>query len=260
MNVDKTKSLIERLEIATRAVALATEDIGLHTQSIPSITSITFFAPVRIRELSFAPPPRRYTLRETVCDVFALLRSQANASLKRSYSLFMRTVIMFIAKKTDFARQHHSAMASCLTECVTRLKSTINVTAEVVQWALDEWDAVECADALATKQLNRHTTVPATTTSKESEVGGPSTKPSKQNDDGDMRLVGVSQAARLLLLSRTTIYSLIATGRLDTVDTNGCKRITMHSIKAFATGNRPATAKTAKVIAKSKARYAAKPT
>ena len=71
------------------------------------------------------------------------------------------------------------------------------------------------------------------------------------------RLVTISGAARLLALGRNTVYRLIETGRLDTVDLNGCKRSTMRSIHAFINGMRPANEKTAELVAASKARYAA---
>ncbi len=76
-------------------------------------------------------------------------------------------------------------------------------------------------------------------------------------DKADRRLVTISGAARLLALGRNTIYRLIETGRLDTVDLNGVKRITMRSIKEFADGNHPANERTAELVAESKARYAA---
>ena len=75
--------------------------------------------------------------------------------------------------------------------------------------------------------------------------------------DEDRRLVTIAGAARLLALGRNTVYRLIETGRLDTVDLNGVKRITMRSIHAFVSGGRPANEKTAALIAASKARYAA---
>ena len=75
--------------------------------------------------------------------------------------------------------------------------------------------------------------------------------------DGDRRLVTIAGAARLLALGRNTVYRLIMTGRLDTVDLNGVKRITMRSIHAFINGERPANDATAALVAASKARYAA---
>lgn len=78
----------------------------------------------------------------------------------------------------------------------------------------------------------------------------------KDNDKHESRLVTIAGAARLLALGRNTVYRLIMTGRLDTVDLNGCKRITMRSIHAFLNGERPANEQTAELVAASKARYA----
>lgn len=72
----------------------------------------------------------------------------------------------------------------------------------------------------------------------------------------ESRLCTISGAARLLALGRNTIYRLIETGRLDTVDLNGCRRVTMRSIRQFIDGERPANEKTAELVAASKARYA----
>ena len=79
----------------------------------------------------------------------------------------------------------------------------------------------------------------------------------KVQSEEDNRLVSISSAARLLMVGRNTVYKLIKTERLDTVDLNGCKRITMRSIRQFIAGERPANEKTATLIAASKARYAA---
>jgi len=79
------------------------------------------------------------------------------------------------------------------------------------------------------------------------------------NTDGDKsenRLVSISAAARLLALGRNTVYRLIETGRLDTVDLNGSRRITMRSIRQFIDGKRPANEKTAELVTASKMRYA----
>lgn len=75
--------------------------------------------------------------------------------------------------------------------------------------------------------------------------------------DDDRRLVTISGAARLLALGRNTVYKLISTGRLDTVELNGCKRVTMRSVKEFADGMRPANEKTAELVAASRERYQA---
>ena len=73
----------------------------------------------------------------------------------------------------------------------------------------------------------------------------------------DKRLTTITNAARLLALSRNTIYTLLDTGRLDGVELNGCTRVTMQSINDFAAGKRPANAATERIIAAAKARYAA---
>ena len=79
----------------------------------------------------------------------------------------------------------------------------------------------------------------------------------KAQSDEDKRLITIAGAARMLALGRNTVYTLIETGRLDTVDLNGCKRVTMRSIRQFINGERPANEKTAEIVAASKARYAA---
>jgi len=73
----------------------------------------------------------------------------------------------------------------------------------------------------------------------------------------DTRLVTISGAARLLNVGRNVVYNLVKSERLDTVDLNGSKRITMRSVTAFLNGERPANEKTAEIVAASKARYAA---
>ena len=72
----------------------------------------------------------------------------------------------------------------------------------------------------------------------------------------ETRLVTISGAARLMALGRNTVYKLILSKRLDTVDLNGCPRITMKSINEFLEGERPANELTDWLIAESKARYA----
>lgn len=70
------------------------------------------------------------------------------------------------------------------------------------------------------------------------------------------RLVTITGAARLLALGRNTVYRLIETGRLDVVDLNGARRVTMKSLKEFADGARPANERTAELVAASGKRYA----
>lgn len=77
------------------------------------------------------------------------------------------------------------------------------------------------------------------------------------NKDDDKRLITITAAARLLAVGRSTIYKLLLTGRLDAIDLNGVRRVTMKSVKEFADGMRPANKKTAMLIAAAKARYAA---
>ena len=78
----------------------------------------------------------------------------------------------------------------------------------------------------------------------------------KTDGKKDTRLVTISGAARMLDVGRNTIYALIESRRLDTVDLNGCKRITMKSLNEFIDGQRPANEKTEAIIAANKARYA----
>ena len=79
---------------------------------------------------------------------------------------------------------------------------------------------------------------------------------SDKNGKKDTRLVTISGAARMLDLGRNCIYALIESGRLDTVDINGARRITMRSLNEFIDGQRPANEKTEAIIAANKARYA----
>lgn len=54
----------------------------------------------------------------------------------------------------------------------------------------------------------------------------------------DVELVNLSKAAKLLKLSRPTIYKLIECGKLDAVDLMGHKRIRTKSIMDYANGKR----------------------
>ena len=83
-----------------------------------------------------------------------------------------------------------------------------------------------------------------------------SDKGNKDSDKDENRLISISGAARILALGRATVYSLINTGRLDTVELNGSRRVTMRSIHKFVAGERPANDLTAAVIAASKVKYA----
>lgn len=79
----------------------------------------------------------------------------------------------------------------------------------------------------------------------------------QQSAKSETRLITISGAARMLALGRNTVYRLIKTKRLDTVDLNGCRRITVKSINEFLGGERPANAGTEKIIQESVARHAA---
>jgi len=52
----------------------------------------------------------------------------------------------------------------------------------------------------------------------------------------DFRLVTISEAAKMLGISRPTAYRLIERGRLDTVVLGGVSRIPIRSIADFAEG------------------------
>ena len=101
------------------------------------------------------------------------------------------------------------------------------------------------------------TATPAKRRELERVIRGETANAATDKDKHENRLVTISGAARLLALGRNTVYRLIMTGRLDTVDLNGCQRVTMRSIHAFINGERPANEKTAELVAASKARYAA---
>jgi len=88
----------------------------------------------------------------------------------------------------------------------------------------------------------------------EAVLSGAETVTKKSNKD-ETRLVSISGAARLLAVSRNTIYRLISTKRLDAVDLNGCKRVTMKSISEFIEGSRPANEATEKLIEATRERH-----
>jgi hypothetical protein len=75
-------------------------------------------------------------------------------------------------------------------------------------------------------------------------------------DKDEMRLVSISEFARILNIGRNTAYRIVDTGRVDTVELNGSRKITMRSINQFLRGERPANEKTDELIAESKIRYA----
>lgn len=101
------------------------------------------------------------------------------------------------------------------------------------------------------------TATPAKRRELERVIRGETANAATDKGKDESRLVTISGAARLLSLGRNTVYRLIETRRLDTVDLNGVKRVTMRSIHAFINGDRPANEKTAALVAASKERYAA---
>lgn len=78
----------------------------------------------------------------------------------------------------------------------------------------------------------------------------------KKSEKEETRLVSFVGAARLMSVSRSTIYELVRQGRLDAVELSGTRKITMRSINAFLNGDRPANEKTADAVRTSKEKYA----
>ena len=72
----------------------------------------------------------------------------------------------------------------------------------------------------------------------------------------ETRLVSFTGAARLMSLSRSSVYELVRQGRLDAVGLSGTRKITMRSINEFLEGRRPTNEKTAEAVKKSAAKYA----
>lgn len=67
--------------------------------------------------------------------------------------------------------------------------------------------------------------------------------------DVDCRTTTFADAAKRLNCSRVTVYGLVRDGRLDVIEMNGTRRITVASIVEFASGKRPADAATIARIA-----------
>lgn len=80
----------------------------------------------------------------------------------------------------------------------------------------------------------------------------------KKDEKRDLRLISIAETARTLNIGRNTVYRLIDSNRLDTIDLNGSRKVTMRSIIEFQSGERPANEKTAAIVAESKSRHAAK--
>jgi len=76
----------------------------------------------------------------------------------------------------------------------------------------------------------------------------------------DLRLVSIAEASRTLNLGRSSVYRLIDSNRLDAIELNGSRKVTMESIEQFVNGERPANEKTAAIIAERKPSKSAKQT
>lgn len=55
----------------------------------------------------------------------------------------------------------------------------------------------------------------------------------------ETRLIYVSETAKMLGLSRPTVYKLIRNGRLDAIELDGVHRIRLQSVLDFSKGLRP---------------------
>lgn len=71
------------------------------------------------------------------------------------------------------------------------------------------------------------------------------------------RLITFMDAGRRTGLSRPTIYRLVKSGRLDVVPLNGVNRITLASVNAFISGERPADGDNAREVENVRRRRAA---
>lgn len=85
--------------------------------------------------------------------------------------------------------------------------------------------------------------------------GSDKTQPS--GEKRETRLVSITGAAKLLAISRNSVYRLIKTSRLEVREICGASKVTMQSINEFLDGKRPANDKTKKLIEESAAKHAA---
>lgn len=100
------------------------------------------------------------------------------------------------------------------------------------------------------------TATPAKCRELEAVINGKATKATKKDEKPETRLVSFSGAARLMSLSRSTVYELVRQKRLDAVELSGTRKITMKSITEFLDGRRPGNAKTAETIEQHRTKYA----
>ena len=72
---------------------------------------------------------------------------------------------------------------------------------------------------------------PATLAKVDAVLNGTDGKPDKVDDD--LRLITLVEAARMMNLSRPTVYRLVRAGRLDVVPLDGVNRIRLKSVKDY---------------------------
>lgn len=101
------------------------------------------------------------------------------------------------------------------------------------------------------------TATPAKCRELEAVINGKATTAAKKDAKPETRLVSFSGAARLMSLSRSSVYELVRQGRLDAVELSGTRKITMKSVGEFLNGDRPANAKTAETVKAHAKKYAA---
>ena len=108
----------------------------------------------------------------------------------------------------------------------------------------------------ATERMQRILTAnPPTLARIDSILTGEDTSPAPVEKEN--RLVTYTGAARRTGLSRPTIYRLVKSGRLDVVPLNGVNRITLASVNALISGERPADDSTAREVEDTHRRRAA---
>lgn len=64
-------------------------------------------------------------------------------------------------------------------------------------------------------------------------------KATQSERHAETRLITISEAAKMLSVSRPTLYRFIESGRLDAIDLNGIRRVRLQSVLDFSMGLRP---------------------
>lgn len=100
------------------------------------------------------------------------------------------------------------------------------------------------------------TATPAKCRELEAVINGKATTVAQKDAKPETRLVSFSGAARLMSLSRSSVYELVRQCRLDAIELSGTRKITMKSINEFLNGERPANAKTAVTVKEHAKKYA----